>query len=398
MVPARRSSEPTARRRARRIVGVLFLAAGLSIAAVFLSLSGGDTRTDLSAVDPRGRELASAAAVDYLAGGSQTVPHAASLDPEQLAKVPADLASGQGGVPLSYRSLNWIGFTPQRFGSEETGFTAFEVHHFLVALSGPAGGTTPQPSPGAGNRQEAASPRPTPSASPSGSPTPGNTTAPTTGATPTPTASSPATTPPATAAPPGDDVQAPASNMLQLDVPVLLSEQGPRLAAAPAFAAWKGGAGSPEGTGDYTNYNRLLTEVSDPAKNQIAAWARAYATGDSNTLLTLTGDQDGSHYYLGLSGFTLPDSPSAVQIQSAIRVSGGRLIVRVRVLLARAVPGGTVAGEKARDGGSSHQFVSYADFDLLVGAPAGAQPPVLAWGPAGSAAELEPYHNALTKP
>jgi hypothetical protein len=186
--------------------------------------------------------------------------------------------------------------------------------------------------------------------------------------------------------------------MLQLDVPILISEHGPRLAAAPAFTVWRGGVGSPEGIGDYTNFNRLVTEVSEPAKNQIAAWARAYAGGDSNTLLTLTGDQDSDHYYLGLSGFTLPDSPSAVQIRSAIRVSGGRLIVRVRVLLARAVPGEATAGQRARDGGTGRQFLTYADFDVLVGAPSGARPPILAWGPAGSAAELTPYHNALTKP
>ncbi|OLT35462.1 hypothetical protein BJF79_32405 [Actinomadura sp. CNU-125] len=194
--------------------------------------------------------------------------------------------------------------------------------------------------------------------------------------------------------------------MLQLDVPILITAQGPRLAAVPAFAVWEGGAGAPEGEGDYTNYGNLLADVSAPVETQIAAWAEAYVTGDSNALLTLTGDQDSSHYYIGLRGFTLPDSPSAVQIQSAIQGSGGRVIVRVRILLSRAVPGatpngrpnGTPDGAPAETPDAGPQFASYADFDLLVGAPTGARPPVLAWGPAGSAAELEPYHNALTRP
>ncbi|URM98915.1 hypothetical protein LUW76_33830 [Actinomadura madurae] len=54
MVPARRSSEPTARRRARRILVVLFLSASLSVVAVAVALAKGRTNVDLSPLTPRG--------------------------------------------------------------------------------------------------------------------------------------------------------------------------------------------------------------------------------------------------------------------------------------------------------------------------------------------------------
>ncbi|OLT35463.1 hypothetical protein BJF79_32410 [Actinomadura sp. CNU-125] len=148
MVPARRSSEPTARRRARRILGALFLAASLSIVAVLVSLVGGQDGADPSGTEPRGRELAATAAVNHLAGVAQNVPHAASFDPEDAAGAPRAALSGRQGVPLSYRSLSWVGFSPQNFGSEEAGFTEFEVHHFLVALTDPPPTDAPQPAPG----------------------------------------------------------------------------------------------------------------------------------------------------------------------------------------------------------------------------------------------------------
>ncbi|MBO2465318.1 hypothetical protein [Actinomadura violacea] len=389
MVPARRSNEPTARRRARRILAALFLASGLSVVAVVIAASKGGTRPDLSAVDPRGRSLAYTAAVNFLAGTEQNVPHADSFDPERTA----DQGGGEPVSPLRYRSLSWVGFTPEHFGSKKAGFTDFEVHHFLVALATPA--TSPSGSP-----QAPASGSPAPGGG-RGSGT-GGTNAPQAKATPLPGApsgspaatGSPTPAPGAGSASPGPGAtggpaatQAPASDVLQLDVPILLSGKGPRLAAAPAFSVWQDGVGDAAGKGDYTNYGSLSTEVSDAAKNQIVIWARAYASGDSAALLAVTGDQNGSHRYAGLSGFTLPDSPDAVQILSAIKAAGDQLIVRARVRLTRPDP--------AAGGKGPRPFTTFADFDLLVGAPSGAQPPVLAWGPAGSAAQLEPYQNAI---
>ncbi|GAA4347195.1 hypothetical protein GCM10023178_59900 [Actinomadura luteofluorescens] len=101
------------------------------------------------------------------------------------------------------------------------------------------------------------------------------------------------------------------AHVLQLDVPVLLDPSGPRLAASPAFSVWKNGTGKPKGTGDYTNYRQLTTEVSTESKNQILRWAAAYATGDSTALLAVTGDQDPKHRYEGLSGFRLAGDQDA---------------------------------------------------------------------------------------
>lgn len=92
------------------------------------------------------------------------------------------------------------------------------------------------------------------------------------------------------------------AHVLQLDVPVLLDPSGPRLAASPAFSVWKNGTGKPKGTGDYTNYRQLTTEVSTESKNQILRWAAAYATGDSTALLAVTGDQDPKHRYEAFRG------------------------------------------------------------------------------------------------
>ncbi|MGI5416817.1 hypothetical protein [Actinomadura luteofluorescens] len=391
MVPARRSSEPTARRRARRILIALFLAAALSIVAVFVALTSGSSKPDLSAVTPQGRDLSYTAAVNFLAGRMQDVPHADSFDPQAAS------AEGPDGTstPLDYRALNWVGFTPRHFGTEKLGFTDFEIHHYLVVLNDQA--ATQSPSPAAGGRPSA-----TPSGGASAPPSGGASAPPSGGAAASPSGAAPqagATGTPApgtTAGPqgspsPGASETPPMSaHVLQLDVPVLLDPSGPRLAASPAFSVWKNGTGKPEGTGDYTNYRQLVTEVSTESKNQILRWAAAYATGDSTALLAVTGDQDPKHRYEGLSGFRLADSSQAVQILSAIKTLDDQLVVRVRILLARAGQTGTVSGNK----GNVQPFTSFADFDLLVGA-SGAQPPVLAWGPAGSAAELNPYSNAL---
>ena len=373
MVPARRSSEPTARRRARRILAVLFLAASLSVIAVGVAMVKGNTKADLSTVDPKGRDLAYTAAVNFLAGNPQNVPHASSFSPDDVAQTMSGPSSGGPPVALPYQSLTWTGFSVEQFGSATGGFTDFEVHHFLVVLStspastAPQGGSPPAQVTGSAGTPLSSSADPTLSSS---------------APVPSPTASQPTSA--------QNDTPLPASNVVQVDVSVLVTDQGPRLAAAPAFSAWTGGVGGSVGAGDYTNYHNLVTDVSDAAKGQIAEWAKAYVTGDSAGLLTLTADQNTRHRYLGLSGFTLPDSGNAVQVLSAIKAAQGQLVVRVRVLLARTVPGGTVSTSNAQ------QFVTFADFDVLVAAPNGARPLIVAWGPAGSAAGLQPYSNALT--
>ncbi|NYD46691.1 hypothetical protein BJY14_002674 [Actinomadura luteofluorescens] len=391
MVPARRSSEPTARRRARRILIALFLAAALSIVAVFVALTSGSSKPDLSAVTPQGRDLSYTAAMNFLAGRVQDVPRADSFDPQAASVEAPDGTS----APLDYRALNWVGFTPRHFGTKELGFTDFEIHHYLVVLNDQA--ATQSPSPAAGGRPSA-----TPSGGASATPSGGASAPPSGGAAASPSGAAPQAgttgtpSPSTTAGPqgspsPGASETPPMSaHVLQLDVPVLLDPSGPRLAASPAFSVWKNGTGKPKGTGDYTNYRQLTTEVSTESKNQILRWAAAYATGDSTALLAVTGDQDPKHRYEGLSGFRLADSSQAVQILSAIKTLDDQLVVRVRIMLARAEQSGTVPGKK----GNVKPFTNFADFDLLVGA-SGAQPPVLAWGPAGSAAELNPYSNAL---
>ncbi|MFD0853363.1 hypothetical protein ACFQ07_14070, partial [Actinomadura adrarensis] len=161
MVPARRSNEPTARRRARRILGALFLATGLSVVAVMASLTRGSSEPNLSSVDPRGRALAHTAAVNFLAGNRLNVPHADSFDPDDVLGASAsDSSVAALNGPLDYHSLSWTGFSLQHFGSQKAGFTDFEVHRFVVVLNPPA---TPSPgnaTPGAGTPGTGAGPPP----------------------------------------------------------------------------------------------------------------------------------------------------------------------------------------------------------------------------------------------
>src|SRR5262249_36975707 len=134
MVPARRSNEPTARKRARRILGALFLAAGLSVIAVFFAVGKGRPGTDLSPGNPKGRAIAPQAAVTFLADAPENAPHATTYKPDDTAGTANDTLVGVPMAPLAYQSLSWVGFTPEHFGSSKTGLTDFEIHHFLVVL------------------------------------------------------------------------------------------------------------------------------------------------------------------------------------------------------------------------------------------------------------------------
>jgi hypothetical protein len=377
MVPARRSDEPTATKRARRILRTLWAAAGLSVLAILFSLSRDTEAPDLSTVNPQGRSLAEAAARDFLAGRVQRVPHAVSFKPDEAS---AESPTSPGS-PFPYEALTWTGYSPEKFGSKSLGYSSFEIHHFLVLPSAP----TPTPG-GDASPSVAASPKPTHKR-------PGSGTSPST------TPSAPGTQPSLTPAPgettPGTTPQAP--QPISLDVPVMLTPRGPRLAAAPSFGIWNQADSANAGAGDYTNFQNLRVNPPGQVLVQVGRWATAYATNDGEALRTLTGDQNPGHRYMGLGGFTVPNDSGAVQVLSALRSTQNRIIARVRILLVRPRVSQTVPSNKTPEAGNgtAGDFRSYLDFDLLIADPYAAQPPIQAWGPAGSAAELEPYHNAL---
>lgn len=169
---------------------------------------------------------------------------------------------------------------------------------------------------------------------------------------------------------PNDKPQPPRTYLLT--VTVLLTPDGPVLAASPAL--------SPLPTGakvkplNYTRYKQV--ELSPAARAQIDDWARAYAADDGRGLYTVTGDTDQTRTYRGLGGFT---AATPVAIDSAVALGDQEnLVVRARVRLT-----------------SAEGFAADAEFDLLIGAATSGRPNVLAWGPAGSGAELVPFGNAI---
>lgn len=371
MVPARRSDQPTAARRARRTLMVLALCAALGVVSFLVTLGRANKPVDLSGVQPHGRDLAYVAAQEFIDGRPLDVPHAASFKPQD-----ASLSGPGDSVPFPTESMTWTGFTREDFGSKATGVTSFEIHHFMVQPKAPA----TQPS----------TPATTPSSAVTGTQPPSPVKAPPALGPAAPASSSP-TAASTTTGPSSAQADATVPGALMLDVPVLLTADGPRLAAAPSFSLWSQASASASGAGDYTNYTSQTAQAPQPVVDQIGRWATAFAGSDSEALRALTGDQDPGHRYEGLTGFAVRPGGSRVQILSAINADHGRMIVRVRVALVYAPAAPTVPS----GAGAPAAFETYADYDLLIGSPSGAQPPVLAWGPSGSAADLEPYSNAL---
>jgi hypothetical protein len=122
---------------------------------------------------------------------------------------------------------------------------------------------------------------------------------------------------------------------------------------------------------------------SDAVTRQIDTWATAYAQdgGNSVGLYTVTGDQNPNHHYTGLNGWSV-DTPTIDDFVAAPNAGGGQsLIVRVSLVL--------------HPGGANGPTLN-ADYDVLVelASPSQGNPPVTAWGPAGSYHTLTDYQNA----
>lgn len=399
MVPLRKSSEPTATRRARIIMalgGVAALAGPIALGAVLL---GGNSEVDFSSVDPEGRAVADAAAFEMASDGDLKIPTARTFDPESTGIGTGSVeVDGQPvrmtALPYPVDSTTWTGFDRNTFtdGSVET---TFEVHRYLLVPDldeyvekyedekgrgsrtpedetsdeeagneetegGNTSGTTPDPSDGGGDE--------------SGTDQEG-------------TGDEPAEEEDTSGKPEQEQILAEGVTPYELQVSVVITDNGPRLAAAPALAPWTAAEASPSGAGDYSNYGSLKAETNSQTARQVGRWAVAYAEADEDTLLEVTGDPDTSHRYTGLGGWRVADASSSVQILSAISVNEGDQLLRVRVLL-----------EDTRSNAEKTEqpYRMYADFDVLVSDPESATPSVVAWGAAGSGASLTPYSNSIS--
>lgn len=391
MVPLRRSSEPTATRRARTILTVAAIAALTGPLAIGVSMLGLTKEVDFSEVDPQGRGIADAAAYQTMSDDTIKIPTARSFDPESL-KTPKDI-QGPEAVQLPYEvdSLTWTGFEVNTFVGNELE-TKFEVHRYLLVPDlddymnkylETDGGRKAPPAEGEGEEEVEG----------------GNTS----GSTEEPTEDADGETPadseteaPADETPADPDVDMSDQEAIleqgvtpyQLEVPVLITEEGPRLAGAPSIAPWTDAEAGPKGDADYSNYGNLRIDANSQTARQVGRWAVAYAENDEETLLTITGDSNADHRYVGLGGWTVPDASSSVQILQAITVNEGNQLLRVRVLL---------EDDRTDAGSNENRHRMYTDYDVLVANPDSATPQIVAWGAAGSGASLTPYKNAVTK-
>lgn len=315
-------------------------------------MAKGQPTIDDSDYNPQGRSIADAAAYQILTGQAINIPTSENLDSDEAQTVP----NANGRVPLPYpaSSFTWDSFDHETFtnGAELT--TEFEVHKFLVIPATPeASGARLEDENVATAETEEAEEGQTEEVDPSTTRTP-----------------------------------------LQLNVPVILSDDGPRLAALPSFGPWEAASEQQAGISDYSDYNKSSGTVDVPSQvsSQISRWAKAYATDDRETLLSVTGDTNAEHTYIGLGNFTIPTEGSQVKIMSATSGGADALILRVRVAMQN---GSTQSTDD--DEGSEAPYTANQDFDVLIGSPNSAQPTIQAWGAAGSAASLEPYINAVVK-
>lgn len=123
--------------------------------------------------------------------------------------------------------------------------------------------------------------------------------------------------------------------------------------------------------------------ASDAVDAVVQRWADVYVLGSAEDLALATGDPDEEHSYLPLDLADRPDSVTAA-VAAAADAGEDRQVVRVSLVFAWDGADGEDPLEAPR-----------VDMDLLVERASTASPVVVAWGPAGSGGDLEPYANGV---
>lgn len=160
---------------------------------------------------------------------------------------------------------------------------------------------------------------------------------------------------------------------------------GPVLGATPVLLPTSGGPRQVSPPDYQGNYVDAESSVEDNVEYAVEQWVDAYAaegTSSDRLKIEIVGDREGPRQYSGLDGWT----GELDQIVSAVPVGGGDsglpggVIVQARVVLTPPAANGP-------------SLRSTYDLYVVTESPA-EQPPVVAWGTAGSAEELTPYMNA----
>lgn len=165
--------------------------------------------------------------------------------------------------------------------------------------------------------------------------------------------------------------------LFHLDVVMLLTDDGPVLAAQPSLAAAAGiDQDALPAPLDYHQAGEQLA-ASEEVREALTVWARAYGADDRDALRSSVGDSDASAEYVGVGGFELADDVAVLRVLPGTEED--TQVVRLQVLFA----------DERRDGAR----VS-AEYDLLVTQASTSLPHVVAWGPAGTT-ELTPTMNRI---
>lgn len=167
------------------------------------------------------------------------------------------------------------------------------------------------------------------------------------------------------------------TSLYALDVTMLLTAQGPVLAAQPALLPYEGPASSDTRRLDYSQFTTGTEETQPLVASAVARWAQAFLSNDSDELQAVVRDPGNADPYVGIDGFTLEEAPAIV---NSVPVTGepGTRIVQVKLL---------VSSERANG------FVTSLSYDLRVEGTSTQSPSVTAWGPPGTP-DLERYQNS----
>lgn len=192
-----------------------------------------------------------------------------------------------------------------------------------------------------------------------------------------------------------------ATQLLELSIPMVLRSSGWVLGAAPSLLPAEVAVTDQEVGLDYAEIYTTSGDANDLAglawgqgiTAQVQRWAQAYASSgaDSAELFALTGDDDPTHAYAGLGGWSV-ESATVLSFAAGANTGDragefGSTWVAVRVALVLSAPG-------------ANGPTLTADYDLLFEPELNpAAPPVTAWGPAGvgPTSAIADYGNATTK-
>lgn len=117
--------------------------------------------------------------------------------------------------------------------------------------------------------------------------------------------------------------------------------------------------------------------VPPQVHDRIIEWAHAWAADDARALYSVVGDSE-HVVYRGLGGWTAVDVAVGPSVTVAY-VDETPALNAVRVTVELASPSTTVT----------------VDVDVLIARPTQPLPNVVAWGPAGTGTDLQPYSNAV---